>query len=188
MKHTPVRILALSILIALTGTAALGQDEIDLASLTVPQGRLVEGCELSPSPTVALGGNRVRGGLWGDLPRNPWMGAEPSVIADMRERVATSPPLPDGPPLSRAELAQFRAQLAEDVEGGYGAVYTEAGTHLITVNAVRFKDAPVPNRPGRRSISDGSVRLARGRTVVVAFGQGSCFAAIGAYLPEVMGR
>ena len=71
MKRIPVRILALSILIALTRTAALGQAEIDLASLTVPQGRLVPSCELSPSPTVALGGNRVRGGLWGGLPRNP---------------------------------------------------------------------------------------------------------------------
>lgn len=166
----------------------MGQDEIDLASLTVPQGRLVPGCQLSPSPTVALGGNRVLGGLWGGLPRNPWMGAEPSIVADMRERVATSPPLPDGPPLSRAELARFRAQLAEDVEGAYGAVYTEAGTHLIRVNAVRFKDAPVPNRPGRMSMSGGSVRLARGRTVVVAFGRGDCFDAIAAYLAEVMGR
>ena len=188
MKRIPVRILALSILIALTRTAALGQAEIDLASLTVPQGRLVPSCELSPSPTVALGGDRVRGGLWGGLPRNPWMGAEPSVVAEMRERVATSPPVPDGPPLSRAELARFRAQLAEDVEGAYGAVYTETGTHLITVNAVRFKDAPVPNGPGRMSIPGGSVRLARGRTVVVVFGQGGCFDAIAAYLTEVIGR
>src|ERR1044072_6505781 len=123
MKRIPVRILALSTFIALTRAAALGQDEIDLSSLTVPQGRLVPGCELFPSPTVALGGNRVLGGLWGDLPRNPWMGADPSVVADLRERVATSPRRPDGPALSRAELARFRAQLAEDVEGGYGAVY-----------------------------------------------------------------
>jgi hypothetical protein len=186
MNYMPVRILALSILIALTRTAALGQDEIDLGSLTVPQGRLVPGCELSPSPTVALGGNRVLGGLWGDLPHNPWMGAEPSVVVEMRERVATSPLIPDGPPLSRRELARFRAQLAEDVEEAYGAVYTEAGTHLITVNAVRFKDAPVP--PGRMPISGGSVRLARGRTVVVAFGQGGCFDAIAAYLAEITGR
>jgi hypothetical protein len=184
----PVRIVALSILIALIRTAALGQDEIDLASLTVSQGRLVPGCELSPSPTVALEGNRVLGGLWGGLPRNPWMGTEPSIVADIRERVATSPPLPDGPPLSRAELARFRAQLAEDVEGAYGAVYTEAGTQLTTVNAVRFKDASVPNRPGRTPISRGSVRLARGRTVVVAFGHGGCFDAIAAYLAEVTGR
>ena len=69
----PVRIFALSILIALIGTAALGHDEIDLASLTVSQGRLVPDCKLSPSPTVALGGNRVLGGLWGGLPRNPWI-------------------------------------------------------------------------------------------------------------------
>jgi hypothetical protein len=84
--------------------------------------------------------------------------------------------------------ARFRAQLAADVEEAYGAVYTESGAHLITVNAVRFKDAPVPNGPGRMSISGGSVRLARGRTVVVVFGQGGCFDAIAAYVTEVMGR
>jgi len=188
MKRIPVRILALRLLIALTRTAALGHAEIDLARLTVPQERLVSSCELSPSPTVALGGNRVLSGLWGRLPRNPWMGDELSVVAEMRERVATSPPLPDGPLLSRAELARFRAQLAADVEGAYGAVYTETGTHLITVNAVRFREAPVPNGPRRTSISGGSVRLASGRTVVVVFGQGGCFDAIAAYLTEVMGR
>jgi hypothetical protein len=96
-------------------------------------------------------------------------------------------PVPDGPPLSRAELASFRAQLAEDVEEAYGAVYTEEGTHLISVNAVRFKKAPVPDGPNRTSISGGSVRLARGRTVVVVFGQGGCFDAIAAYVTDVMG-
>src|SRR5437667_1133542 len=87
MKRTPERILALSILLALGTVGPLGQDEVDLASLTVPQGRLVPGCELSPSPTVPLGGNRIHGGLWGGLPRNPWTGAERSIVADVREHV-----------------------------------------------------------------------------------------------------
>ena len=171
--------LALSILLMLSTAATRGQDEVDLANLTVPQERLAPGCELSPSPTVPLGGR---------VPKNPWTGAERSIVADVREHVAASPRLPDGPPLSRSELARFRAQLAEDVDQAYAAVYT-AGTHLITVSGVRFKAVPVPDPPRGMSPSAGSVRLVRGRTVIAVFGEGGrCFDAIAAYLTEVTAR
>jgi len=187
MKAIPERILVLSILLVLGTPGAQGQNEIDLATLTVPQSRLVPGCALSASPTVSLGGNQIRGGLWAGLPRNPWTGVERSIVADIRESVAASPLLSDGPPLSRADLTRFRVQLAEDVEEAYAAIYTDAGTHLVTVHGVRFNSAPVPNPPQRgNSMSGGSVRMARGRTVVAVFGEGGqCFNAVAAYVREI---
>ena len=119
------------------------------------------------------------------MPRNPWSGIERSIVADIRESVAASPPLPDGPPLSRAELTRFRVKLAEDVEEAYGAIYTDAGTQLVRVYGVRFNRAPVPDPPRGNSMS-GGVRLARGRTVVAVLGKGGqCFNAVAAYIREI---
>jgi len=160
-----------------------GQSTIALASLTVPQNRLPAGCSLPPSDTTPLDGNRIRGGLWDGLPisSNPWHGDDRSVAAAIRERVAASPPLPDGPPLSRAELARFRLQLAEDIEEAYAAIYADAGTDRAIVYAVRFKKTPVPGAPyGARE----SVRIVRDGTVVVVSGAGWCSEAVATYLRE----
>jgi hypothetical protein len=168
-------------------TVMQGQGTIALASLTVPQNRLAAGCSLPPSDTIPLDGNRIRGGLWAGLPisSNPWHGDDRSVVGAIRERVAASPPLPDAPPLSRAELARFRLQLAEDVQEAYAAIYADAGTDRAIVYAVKFKRTPVPDPPyGARE----SVRIVRGDTVVVASGTGPCFEAVAAYLRELTVR
>ena len=163
----------------------LGQDEIDLARLTAPPGRLTPGCVLSPAPTVAIGNNQVRGGLWGGLPRNPWTGTERAIVADIAEHVFGSPPLPDGPPLSAAELTRFRLRFADDIVEAYGAVYTDdTGMHLVTVNAVRLKTTPA-NRP--RGNPGARLQLVHGRTVAALFGESDgCFDALAKYLRETM--
>src|SRR5712675_1433750 len=168
LAKIPSRICALSVLVVLASVEIQGQDTMALASLTVPQNRLISGCSLSPSDTTSLGGNRIRGGLWAGLPisSNPWRGNDPSTVAAIRERVVASPPPPDGPPLSRAELARFRLQLAEDVEEAYAAIYLDAGRNLVGVYAVRFKRAPGLGSRAAET-SGASVRLARGDTVVV---------------------
>jgi hypothetical protein len=183
----PAGYCALGVLLLLATVVTRGQDTIALASLTVPQNRLAPGCSLPPSDTTHLDGNRIRGGLWAGLPlsRNPWHGDDRSVVAAIRERVAASPPLPDGPPLSRAELTQFRLQLAEDVEEAYAAMYADAGTDRAVVYAVKFKRTPVPGPPhGARE----SVRIIRGETVVVVSGPGPCSDAVATYLRELTAR
>ena len=184
------RILALGILLVLATAETRGQGAIVFESLTVPQSRLVAGCSLSPTDTVSLGGNRMRVGLWAGLPisSNPWQGDVRSIVAAIRERVVPSPQTPDGPLLSRAELARFRLQLAEDVEEAYAAIYADAGTHLVAVYAVRFKTTPVPDQPRGAAASRGSVRLTRGNTVVVVSGDGQCFDAVATYLGELTAR
>lgn len=185
------RMLALSLLLVLATSEAQGQSAILFENLTVPQSRLVPGCNLSPSDTAASGGNRVRLGLWAGLPisSNPWIGNDRSIVATIRERVALSPKTPDGPPPSRAELAQFRLQLSEDVEAAYAAVYAEAGTRLVTVYAARFNRTPVPDPPRADAFPRGNVRIARDRTVVVVSGEaGQCFEAVAAYVREIAAR
>ena len=178
------RMFVISALVFLPEPGVLSQEEIDLARLTVPSGRLTPGCVLSPAPTVALGNNQVRGGLWGGLPRNPWTGAERAIVADIAEHVFGSPPLPDGPPLSTAELARFRLRFADDVSEAYGAVYTNAEMHLVTVNAVRLKTTQA-SRP--RGNPGARLQLVHGRTVAALFGEGdACFDAIAKYLKETM--
>lgn len=176
-------LLVVSILLIPAVAGPRGQDEIDLVTLTAPPGRLTSGCSLSPSPTVTIG-NQIRGGLWGGLPSNPWTGTERSIVANITEQVMGSPALPDGPPLSRAELARFRLRWADDVESAYGAVYTKADMHVATVDAVRLKSMPA-NRP--RGNPGARLQLVHGRTVVALFGEGDpCFDALAAYLREVM--
>jgi len=186
MNSSPflARMFVISALLFFQAASVLGQDEIDLARLTVPPGRLTAGCVLSPAPTVAIGSNQVRGGLWGGLPRNPWTGTERAIVADIAEHVFGSPPLPDGPPLSTAELTRFRLRFVDDIAEAYGAVYTNAEMQLVTVNAVRLKTIPA-SRP--RGNPGARLQLVHGRTVAALFGESDpCFDALAAYLREIM--
>src|SRR5687768_15642469 len=117
----------LAIAVLLT-SAVQTQTNTTLQQLTVPAERLPAGCTLSPAPAQSIDGQHVRGGLWAGLPisRNPWVGTDRQIIASIRERVDPPSELPDGPPLSRAELARARLRLADGVEAGYAAVYLDA--------------------------------------------------------------
>src|SRR5436309_123897 len=92
----------------LLAAAAAAQTTPRLRDLNVPAERLPAGCVLSPTPTVRLDGNKVRGGLWANLPANPWIGTDPVMIASIRERFDPLRLLPDGPPLNARESALFR--------------------------------------------------------------------------------
>jgi hypothetical protein len=111
-----------------------------LRDLTVGADRLPAGCVLSPAPTARLDGNSVRGGLWADLPSNPWIGTDPVRIASIVE-LMNPPRVPDGPPLlTPRETARFRVQLADGIDEGYGAVYlsNDPTGALTIVFALRF--------------------------------------------------
>jgi hypothetical protein len=167
---------------------AATQGTLQLETLTVPQGRLVPGCHLSPS-AVVFEGNRMLGGFWAGLPitSNPWSGSDRSIAAAIRERVAVSPRPPDGPPLSESELARFRFQLVADVEQAYAAIYADDAIQPITVYAVRFSETPIPQSPDANALPKGSLRLVRDRSVVVLSANGRpCSEAVGTYLRELM--
>jgi hypothetical protein len=179
------RLLVVSMLLA-WGQSEVRAQDIDLAILTVPSSRLFPGCVLSPPPWISTG--QLRGGF-GRLPRNPRKGVDRPLVADIRETVAASPFVPDGPPLSRTELTRFHLQLAEDVEEAYAAVYTDTDAHLVTVHGVRFVDTPVPEPPRGKLDPSRGVRMVRGRTVVAVLGDGgACFKAVAAYVGEITVR
>src|SRR5262249_41271614 len=111
---------------------------ISMQELTVPSERLPSNCALSPAPSVQLDGGRIRGGLWAEFPTNPWIGADRRLMASIRQRIDGPAGLPDGPPLDAKALSRYLGQLADGVEEGYGAVYLQSATDLITVRALRF--------------------------------------------------
>ena len=186
------RLSLVTINVALTlAVAAHGQSEIQLNALTVPEDRLGSECRLSPSSTVPIEGNRVRAGLWAGLPisSNPWQGDERATVAAIRERLEVTPAPPDGPPMSRPELAQFRLKLADDVEEAYAAVYADAGPRLVTVYAVRFKEPRDAPQTRTKASAGAGFRFVRGRTAVVMTGApGTCLEVVGGHLQELTAR
>lgn len=174
-----------SLLLCFASTLPLaGQAAIPLASLTVPPQQLAPGCRLAPSDRILLDGGRVRSGLWAGLPipSNPWRGAERAIVSTIRERVMASPPLPDGPPPSRAELAQFRWRASDDIEEAYVAVYADIGAGGAIVYALQFKTDHVADAPRRAS---DILRLTRGQTVLVVTGDGPCAESVATRLREL---
>jgi hypothetical protein len=98
--------------------------------------------------------------------------------------------VPDGPPLTRKQLSQYRLQLAEGVEEAYAAVYQQdPGQELVIVYGSKLSDARAPverSSLGRASENPRIVRLTIGSVVVVLHGDGgACFQAIGAYLKSL---
>ena len=162
-----------------------------LADLTIPADRLPSGCALSPSPTIRIG-NQTRTGLWTGLPisSNPWTGTDRAIVVAILERVIDPPPLPDGPPLTRKELAQFRSRLADDVEEAYAAIYADGDSSLVTVHAVRYSDASlVPTRRSSDRARPVGLRLTVDRTVLAISGNnGACSQAITALVRELLDR
>ena len=187
MRRVTIGAMAVSLVICST-IVTRGQGTLVWEGLTVPQNLLPAGCDLPASDVISLGGNRIRGGLWAGLPisNNPWHGSDRNVLAVIRERVAASPLVADGPPLTGKAVARFRLQTAEDVAEAYAAVYRdEADTIGTVVYAARFTRTPVPELPrGARAAE----RLVRGDLVVVISGSGPCSGAVTAYVKEFMAR
>jgi|RhiMetdeSRZDD1v2_1073273.scaffolds.fasta_scaffold501089_2 hypothetical protein len=192
-----MRLLASVALMMLSTAASIStpappQGPFSLADLTVPSEQLPSGCTLSPSPTLRSGDNQVRTGLWTGLPisSNPWTGSDRAIVVAIHERVIDPPPIADGPPPTKRELAQFRLRLADGVEEAYAAIYTDDASHIITVNAVRYTDAPPPSF-SRNAARDrpGNLRLTLDRTVLgVSGNEGACFLAIAARVRDLAGR
>ena len=163
-----------------------------LAELTVAPGRLPSGCVLSRSSTQRLDGNSVRGGLWAGLPisNNPWTGTDRAIVAAIVERVIDPPPVPDGPPLTKGELARFRSRLADDVEEAYAAIYADGDSALVAVHAVRYTDASlIPSHRSSDRARPGGLRLTVARTVLtVSGGNTACSQAIAAHIRELAAR
>jgi hypothetical protein len=189
IRHA-IHVLTACVCVAIASPALPAQTPFALGGLTVPPDRLAPtGCALSPAPTARLSGKQVRGGFWAGLPisSNPWIGTDPKAVVAIRERVVSSPPPPDGPPLSVAQLTRFRLQLADDIEEAYAAVYADASPALVTVHAVRFKETAVPPRTATRDAGPHYFDL--GRTVVVVSGEVTdCFNVVRTHVAAVTGR
>jgi hypothetical protein len=161
------------------------QPDVQLAELTVPAGRLPQGCVLQPLDSELL---RSRGVL-----ENPW---HPDV-ADVRFRrrlVAESRlPVPDGPPLSRREVAMFNDKLLQTVEAGYFALYMGPDEPEVGVYALRFAEEPHAAIWGDvRRQHRAQVRFTTSTTVAIvdapSANAGPCFAAIRDYVGSIMQR
>jgi hypothetical protein len=158
---------------------------VTMQDLTVPKERLPAGCGLAPAPSGPLGGNRVQFGLRGGLPANPWTGTDRRIIASIRQVIDPPPPLPDAP-LTTREAARFFLEMADGVEEGYGAFYTQSEPQEIVVYALRFGGTEMPfHPPGDTRTSNGrtSARVEIGTVVAIVSGDGGeCFQAIEAHL------
>jgi len=144
---------------------------ITLSDLTVPRERLPPGCALSQAPVLGI-------------PTNPWNVAEPAALASLRRSMGEVPAVTDAP-LTRRDASAYQLLLAEGVEEGYAAVYTEGDPAQRTVvHAVRFtrpnSDPTSPVKP------PNAVRFEIGRIVVVVSGdRGGCFQAVEAHVKSL---
>ena len=144
---------------------------VTLTDLTVPRERLPQGCALSSAPVLGI-------------PTNPWNVADPAALGSLRQSMGEVPAVTDAP-LTRRDASRYLSLLAEDVEEGYAAVYTQGDPEQRTiVQAVRFTRRNVD--PGRPAKPPTAVRFELGRIVVVVSGdRGECFQAVEAYLKSL---
>ena len=171
-----IMVTALSSLVAIRpGTA---QGSVRLEDLTVPQGRLPSGCTVSSVPPAGL-----------QVATSPWIGEDRPILASIRQRVGPSPRVPDGPPESARQLAQFRLAWTRDIEEGYAAVYKQDAPELVIVYGLRFSGmAGVEEllRDTRAQTSPRVIRVAIGPIFAVVHGDaGPCAQAIGAYFTSL---
>lgn len=181
-----MRAALLTVLLSVSclATTAGGQAAIALRELTVAPERLPPGCGLTSSPSMRISDNQWLTGLWAGFPSNPWLGVDRAILASIAEQLVASPPVPDGPPLSKPELALFRLRLADGVEEGYGAVYTDEGRSLGTVYAVRYAADATP-MPTRAAV----LRFASDRIVVLVSGSNSaCLQAVRSHVEQLAVR
>jgi hypothetical protein len=179
-------IVAMSIALAPGVIQSVLPHPVSMNDLTVPQDRLPAGCTLSPTDSVHLDGNRIRGGLWAGLPipSNPWTGTDRPIIASIRERMDGPPVQPDGPPLDRRAASSYRLLLADGVEEAYAAIYLmQSDPTLIVVYASRFA---ATRRPFYHSRAASNHRFEIGSIDAVVSGDGGqCSLAVEAYLKSL---
>ena len=83
--------------------------------------------------------------------------------------------------MTQQDVAQLRLRLADAVEEGYGAAYSDGAGDLIVVYAVRYAEGvtPLPGRAG--TLASGQV------VVLVSRGDRPCAGLIAAHVRSVMG-
>lgn len=120
-----------------------GAADLGLASLTVTESALPDGCRLRPyvpdvppSPAASDGRVTVVAANPESLPGNPWIGFNRQMLI----RLLWTGPVPDGPPPTARELAAMQNESLLHVREGYRAVYNSAEGVTIEVRAVRFDD------------------------------------------------
>jgi hypothetical protein len=177
--------------LALVPLKARQQAGVAWADLTVPAGRLPEGCVLAPGTQshagVTAAGASTQGNAATSAPtfvgsrvfptgmrENPWMGADAAVLAALRWEVEglSTQSLPDAWWPDRRQGAAAGEQAVQGIEEGYAAMYA----HGVAVYAVRFapgveRRAPLPSS----AVDAATIRLDLGRIgVVVHTDGGSC--------------
>lgn len=159
------------------GQDARAQARVDFATLTLAPDRLSASCRISRSESDATSARRpaVRRDPWAGLPipTNPYVGPDRSVAVVVRERLLGAPEVPDGPPLSGAELRRFRARSADDVVESYVAFYSDSQGRQVGVYGVRGPAQSQSPRPAR-TLSAEAFRSAAGDALVVVVGDGQC--------------
>ena len=133
--------------------------ELGLASLTVPEGALPDGCRLQPDvPSIPVSAPPPDGRVSvvnpnpESLSHNPWIGFDRHVLIGL----LWTAPFPDGPPPTARQMRAMQSESLLHVREGYRAVYDSAEGSAIEVRAVRFDDTremPVtlatPSQPDR---------------------------------------
>ena len=185
------KLIVVATSLALGSSAAQGvRAPVTLHDLTVPQEWLPAECTLPPQPSVRLDDNKIRGGLWANLPisTNPWAGTDIPAMVSIRERM-DAPWEPDGPPLTARQRARFRMKLAEDVDAAYAAIYMQAGSdHLVVVYGLKFGSAEeaVESWNNARAKNPILVGVAIGRIVAIVSGHGGqCFHTVETHLKSL---
>ena len=116
-----------------------------LQSLTVPARDLPTGCRFEPfvsrNGRILARGRLILEGETSAFKENPWQGTEPTSLLALRERIHPGLRLPDGPPLSRAEVASLELRWMAEVVEGYRALYRDDTDDITEVMALRFTDA-----------------------------------------------
>jgi hypothetical protein len=175
--------MALVLLVVTTpmGLAFQRTKPATLDQLTVSTG-LPAGCSLATDKPVIGFNQRIQ------VDSNPWRGTDRRILTSIREVMYGSPRLPDGPPLSAAELSRFFVRLADGIEEGYVAAYQQRDSEDLEVRALTFSTGkPFPRRGNVARIDPRrAVWFQSGRTAIVLYGEESpCFGAIEAHLKSL---
>jgi hypothetical protein len=172
-----------TVILTLLQAAASGAGAGPVTGLLPTPADLGGACDYVPAPSRRADGNRVTSGLWGGLaiPTNPWTGANPDLVAQVRARVVGPVRMPDGPPLDARDAARFQRA---SVDGAYGYVAAyEKDDQRVLVHALQsphLLGAVATDPPTRRS-ADGSqaTRIKRdGLWMLISGSGGPCFEAV----------
>lgn len=173
-------LLAVSVALTAGASQTLPRPAVTIRHLTVPVERLPIGCALAPEPS------RIRFGMSAGSSANPWITTDREGIISIRDGLDIPRAFPDGPPPDAKALTRYRAQLANEVEEAYGAVYMQSDAEPVAVRAIRFAHGVQASaRDIRVSTNPKVIRVEIGSIVAVVSGNGDCFQTVGAYLKSL---